>query len=155
MQKKRCGLHLIIHYLTESNILSVSIHCSTLSPDIKMIFGKCVRLERQSLIVCWIEAPEVNGLFFKFLFLFFLMLFSLQWLMRKHPKVNTSIWLKDPSCCSSKQPHLPPPVSYFPVHCGMTNKQVQAEEESNVQPPHQGSAFLKASWSTRAESPGL
>lgn len=77
-----------------------------------------------------------------------------QWLMRKYPKVNTCPFgWKIPAVVLLNNPTAPP-FPCFPVHCGMTNKQVQAEEESNVQPPHQGSVavFLKASWCTSAES---
>lgn len=84
----------------------------------------------------------------------FFLSFSLQWLMRKYPKVNTCPFgWKIPAVVLLNNPTAPP-FPCFPVHCGMTNKQVQAEEESNVQPPHQGSVavFLKASWCTSAES---
>lgn len=75
---------------------------------------KSARLQRQSLIVCWIEAPEANGLFSMF--------FPLQWLMRKHPKVNTCPFgWRIPAVALLNNPQLPPPVSYSPVHCGMTN----------------------------------
>lgn len=106
--------------------------------------------------ICWVMVSDsllYRDLWRKLSFLSF----SLQWLMRKYPKVNTCPFgWKIPAVVLLNNPTAPP-FPCFPVHCGMTNKQVQAEEESNVQPPHQGSVavFLKASWCTSAESLGL
>lgn len=131
-----------------NSMLPVNIHCCTHSPEWKTIFGKSAGLWCQ--ILCCTETSEENCFFFH-------SHYSDWWVMRKYPKVNTCPFgWKIPAVVLLNN-STAPPFPCFPVHCGMTNKQVQAEEESNILPPHQGSVavFLKASWCTSAESLGL
>lgn len=98
-----------------------------------------------SVVVFYREAPEASYLF--------LMLFSLQWLMRQHPKVNT--------CPFGWRIHMPNPLPFSIFQC-IVRWQINKSgwRRSLISSLHTGDPWLSVSQSnsspiTSAESHGL